>query len=562
MILLACLLAIATVAVLAVGCEGDETAAVGGGEETTTTVANVPRSVLEGPQGPPSADAPQYGGTLVLLHNRVPTNIGAFFMKTGFADVQQCRYALEALTGLDSKGDPVPQLATSWDVDDVAKTITFHLREGVTFHDGTAFDAEAAKWNLEMYRNGEKKDLQDVISVEVVDPLTIKLTMSKIDVNFIQSLSSSSAGKMISPTAYETLGEEGIKLHPVGTGPFEFESYEPNVALKYKKFDGYWQEGLPYLDGVEIRYVADGVAALTAYKAGEAQALYDVAVTDAAELEGLGHTVSTRVMTIWGIAGDMTSSNFPYSKLEVRQGLSYALDRETAVLGVYEGFNLPTDQLAGENMQAWNSAITGYPYDPIKAKELLAKNGITPETPWKVTMTYITGALEDDLWAMFQEDLREVGIELTLNGTDYAGWQQKAMNGAKNELVNFAFSYNGIEMQYSTSLVGNLSPDRAWYPDLVLSDAFDTAYEAVMAATTREDRELAYQALNKIIIDDDCCVVPFLVLRNRVAKSPDVHDYGFAELTTAEFLPEMAWLSGAANPPTTVGGALTTVSGN
>jgi len=76
---------------------------------------------------------------------------------------------------------PVPQLATSWDVDDVANTITFHLREGVKFHDGTDFNADAVKWNLEMFKNGEKKDLEDIESIDVdaADPYTIVLHMTR-----------------------------------------------------------------------------------------------------------------------------------------------------------------------------------------------------------------------------------------------------------------------------------------------------------------------------------------------------------------------------------------------
>ncbi len=552
LVLLGCVFAVVLVAGLMAACESGTTSTSGGEATTTTVESSVPRSVLECPQGPQSADTPQYGGTLVLIHDRPPSNIGAFFMKTGFADVQLSRYALENLVGLDAQGNPVPQLATSWDVDTVANTITFHLREGVKFHDGTDFNAEAVKWNLEMYMSGEKKDLADIQSIEVAatDPLTVVLKMSKIDVNFIQALSYTCAGKMISPTAYETLSADAIKLHPVGTGPFEFESYEPSISLKYKAFADYWQEGLPYLDGVEIKFVTDEVTKYTSYKNGEANALYGVGIADAAELEGLGHTISVRTMTLWGIAGDMKSADSPYANLEVRQGIAYAINRDRAVDGVYEGFNVATDQLAMPDGQAWNSAIAGYAYDPVKAAELLSKNGITPATPWNVTFTYVASPLENDLWTLVQEDLTAVGVNLTLNGTNYAGWMEKATKGATGELVNFALSYNGIEVQMSNSLTGNLSKDRTWYPDLVLSDAFNAAYDALSTAKDRAELELKYEALNKIAIDDDCVVVMVLGVRNRVAKAPDLHDYGFGDITTGEFLPERAWLSGASNPGT------------
>jgi peptide/nickel transport system substrate-binding protein len=555
--LLGCLLAVALVATLAVACGGGTSTS--GGEGTATTVSsNVPRSVLECPQGPPSADTPQYGGTLVMLHDTGPTAFGAFFLLTGFTDVQMSRYALENLIGLDPQGEPVPQLATSWDVDTTAKTITFHLRQGVKFHDGTDFNADAVKWNLEMYMNSDKNDLRDVQTVDVVDPYTVRLNMSKLDVDFIQSLSYTCAGKMISPTAYATLGEKGIKLHPVGTGPFMFESYEPNVSLKFKKFQDYWQEGLPYLDGVEIRFVKDALTRLTAYKSGEAQAIYGLSPVEARELEAIGHTVSTRIITLWGIAGDSTSAACPFSKLEVRQGMAYAINREVDVNGVYEGFNPPTNQLAIEGYQGWNPNVVGYPYDPVKAAELLSKNGITPQTPWKVTFTYWPGEGENDLWTLVQQDLAKVGVQLKLKGNDYASWKDKSEKGFSNELIRFNLSYNGLEARLVNSLLQGFSTYRTTFPNVALSDAYNAAYEAVAAATSAEERELLYQTLQKVAIDDDCMVIPVLGVAGRIGKSPDVHDFGFGDRTTGEFLPERAWLSGAANTGATAAAATTT----
>ena len=150
--------------------------------------ADVPQSILECPQGPVSGETPQYGGTLIITYDHTPSNLGAFWDLTRFLDWVQARFAVENLVGLNAQGQPVPQLATSWDVDDAAKTITFHLREGVKFHDGTDFNAEAAKWNLDMQKNGPKTDLKDVTNIEVVDPYTVRLTFSKMDPLFVQKL--------------------------------------------------------------------------------------------------------------------------------------------------------------------------------------------------------------------------------------------------------------------------------------------------------------------------------------------------------------------------------------
>jgi peptide/nickel transport system substrate-binding protein len=545
-VLLGCLLAVALLAVLVAGCEEDTTTSGSEAGAATTAAGPIPVSVLECPQGPPSGETPQYGGTLVVLHRQVPSNIGAFWGTTGFADVQHCRYALENLVGLDEQGNSVPQLATSWDIDEAAKTITFHLREGVKFHDGTDFNAEAAKWNFEMWRDKRKTtkhDLDAVTAVDVVDPYTLRLTFSEYQPLFLQSLSSSSSGKMVSPTAYEEMGEKAFALHPVGTGPFEFESYEPDVSLKFKKFEGYWQEGLPYLDGVEIRFVADPVVALTSFKSGEAHALYDVSATAAQELAAAGNTIDSRVQAIWAISGDTTSPECPFSKQEVREGIAYALDMPTIVDGVYGGFMPVTNQLALEGMMAYNPDIVGYPYDVEKARQLLSANGITPETPWNTTLSYVTGQSEDELFTVMQEYLAEVGINITLNGLAFPSFKQKNSQGFKNELIVLGLSYNPLEMRYSTTLTANLSEDATAFVDIATPEEFNAVYRDMLVETDPAEIERMYQEMNKIAVDDFCLCAPFMGKYGLIAKSPKVHDYGFCSVVTAEFLPERAWLS-------------------
>ena len=198
-------------------------------------------------------------------------------------------------------------------------------------------------------------------------------------------------GKMISPTAYELYGEKRLKLHPVGTGPFEFESYEPDVSLKYKKFEDYWQEGLPYLDGVEIRYRRRryGCAHLVQERRGP----------DTGQPGARRTLQSSRRRAI--------PSTDPHERLLVprrrqrerrfaRRGpesppghsLCHRLQDHTDG-GVRTASTLTRTSWPLKGMTGYNPAIVGYPYDPVKAKELLAEVGITPETPWKTTLRHL-----------------------------------------------------------------------------------------------------------------------------------------------------------------------------
>ncbi len=296
--LFGCVFAIVLMAGMMAACGGTTSTTTGTeGAPTTAAAADVPLSILECPQGPVSGETPRYGGTLKITYDHTPSNLGAFWDLTRFLDWVQARFAVEGLVGLNPQGQPVPQLATSWDIDDVAKTITFHLREGVKFHDGTDFNAEAAKWNLDMQKNGPKTELKNVTSIDVVDPYTVRLTFSEMDPLFVQQMVASMSGKITSPAAYELYGPEAIKFQPVGTGPFRFDTFEPDVLLRYTRFEDYWQEGLPYLDAVEIHYIADNTVALTSFKSGEAQIMGNLGVKDVPELEAAGNTIQAVIHT-------------------------------------------------------------------------------------------------------------------------------------------------------------------------------------------------------------------------------------------------------------------------
>jgi peptide/nickel transport system substrate-binding protein len=553
--LLGCFLGVVLLAALVAGCEGETTttaaqsatssSAVTGstGGTTTPTEAGIVGSVLECPQGPVSGDTPQYGGTLTVIHSGAPTNLGAFWSTVGFMDSVHARWAIENLVGLNEKGEAVPQLATTWDVDEAAKTITFHLREGVKFHDGTDFNAEAAKWNLDMFLAGTNTGLEGLTSVDVVDGYTIRLNMSEMDPIFIKGLSASNAGKMVSPTAYKTNGEDYMKKNPVGTGPFKFVEYKTARSLKFEKWEGYWQEGLPYLDAVEIKLVADPVVRLTSYKNGEGQVLYQSSAADAKALEAEGSSIKSRIMSLWCIAGDSKSPDSPFSDQKVREAVAYAIDNDTIVNGVFGGFMLPIHQLGVEGIQAYNPDVVGYPYDVAKAKQLLAESkfNISPANPWNTVLSYNAGDENTEMFTLIQESLAEIGINVTLKPEAYPAMVAKSQKGFKNELMLFGLSYNGIEMEYSTSLRANLSEDSISWVDVWIPDEFNALYRQMRVEKDLAARELLYQQMNKMAVDDYCLVCPLMLLKMVTPVAPQVHDLGYADVAI-EFLPENAWM--------------------
>jgi ABC-type transport system substrate-binding protein len=354
-------------------------------------------------------------------------------------DKQISRFALENLIGLNANGDPVPQLATSWETNPTAKTITFTLRQGVKFHDGTDFNAEAAKWCLDQYRNGSNADLKIVTSVDIIDASHIRLTMSEWNPLLLQSMSSSAAGKMVSPTAAQKLGDD-IMRNPVGTGPFKFASFQPNVSIKFTRNENYWQKGLPYLDAVECNFVTDPVVSLAAFTKGEAQVLCDISTADAKSLKAKGITIEQATSQVEGIAGDSKNPNSPFADIRVRQAMAYALDTNAITNAVYDGLYSSTNQLAMKGGTGFDESIKGYPYNPDKAKELLAAAGYSSAKPLETKIVYTSLQQTTDLYTMVQSYFSKVGINLKLEPVDNAGYNKIYSAGWNNHLMDYRFS--------------------------------------------------------------------------------------------------------------------------
>src|SRR3954469_6572071 len=171
----------------------------------------------------------------------------------------------EPLVMLDTKLQIQPSLAESWSYPD-PKTLVFKLRQGVKFHDGTDFDADAVKFNVDRMQNPDTKsvrtgEIANIQNAEVVDPYTVKLNLKKPDSTLLATLTDR-AGMIISPDAVKKFGAD-IQRNPVGTGPFQFVEWVKDDHLATKRFDAYWDKNNgPYLDGLRYRPIPDDTVAL------------------------------------------------------------------------------------------------------------------------------------------------------------------------------------------------------------------------------------------------------------------------------------------------------------
>jgi len=331
--------------------------------------------------------------------------------------------------------------------------------------------------------------------------------------------------------------------NPVGTGPFKFVSFMPNVSLKYVKNENYWQKGLPYLDAVEINFVADSVVALASFTKGEAQVLNRTTTTNARTLKEKGNTIVSYIPAIYVIGGDSKNKSSPFADIRVRRAIAYAINASEAANSVYEGFYDPTNQLAIPGRSAYDASIKGYPYNPAKARELLAAAGYSIDKPLTQKLSYSTNPQLTDFFTIIQGHLKKVGINITLEPLDNATFTKLSSSGWNNHLIASGLSYNELELQYDASLAMCLSPDEYRFVSIWTPDDYNALYKLMLAETDPNKRVGYYRALNKMAIDDYCLVVPLYGGQSNTAMSPNVHDCGVGKLTATEFLPEIAWLS-------------------
>lgn len=315
----------------------------------------------------------------------------------------------DTLIRFDKDLQPQPGLAKSWEIED-EKTIVLHLQEGVVFHDGTPFDAEAVKFNLERANSEESRvsDLKNLESVEVVDPHTVKLHLKQPDSSIILALSDRT-GMMVSPAAVKKYGKDYAQ-HPVGTGPFKLVSYQRNNEIRYEAFKDYWQKGLPYLEKLTVKIMPDENTRINALKSGQIDLSFPMSPANLASLEKDPSLVVESHPEVAYHKIYLNTTKPPFDNKKVRQALNYAIDREALVKAVSFGRAEPSYQPFPKGYWAHDPGIT-IPYDPEKAKQLLKEAGVGKVS---FVMPYFPSGSYERLAQVIRGQLEKVGIEVQL----------------------------------------------------------------------------------------------------------------------------------------------------
>lgn len=405
--------------------------------------------------------------------------------------------AYESLIYYDETGAIIPRLATEWEVNVDEPSITWTLREGVKFSDGNDFNAEAVKVNIEEYQKAARTETANITSCEIIDDTHIKMVLESIDSSAVESIGFfvyfMSPKALAEPTSLETAS--------CGTGPFQLVEFENNVFARYEKNENYWQEGKPYLDGIEITIITEATTMATAFRAGE----YDMIniqnnATLANELKANSDFVmetnkSGQGLVCNGLIPNSADENSPWADERVRRALCYALDVDLLVQAFQFGMTDTTDQWAAKGSILYNDDINHYVYDPAKAKSLLAEAGYPDGFETKVYCAPLT----KDLLTAAANMLEEVGIRCEIVQVDPATQTELYSTGTWDGLmVHFA----SISPDLGLYMGRHLDENGAFYAKGIQHpEAAMTLLEEIRAEVDTEKKVALSKEMQKLLYD-------------------------------------------------------------
>ncbi|WP_417701276.1 ABC transporter substrate-binding protein [Pseudophaeobacter sp.] len=380
----------------------------------------------------------------------------------------------EGLTRFMGDGSVVPGLANSWEISEDGLSYTFHLNSGVTFHDGSSMDAEDVKFSLDRARaedstNAQKALFADIASVDVVDPETVKITLSEPNGNMLFNLAWGDA-VIVAPESIDD-----IKTTPVGTGAFKFSGWVQGDSITLEKNADYW--GTPaVLDNATFKFISDPTAAFAAVMAEDVDAFASFPAPE--NLPQFDADPRFQVLVGSTEGETILSTNnkqAPFDDLRVRQALAHAIDRQAIIDGAMFGYGTPIGSHFAPHHPAYVDLTGQSAYDPEQAKALLAEAGLADG--FKTTLHLPPPSYARRGGEIVAAQLAQVGIEAEIINVEWAQWLETVFRGKDFGLTivshtepmdigiyarpDYYFQYDNPEFQeLMTSLNATTDPDQ------------------------------------------------------------------------------------------------------
>ena len=411
-----------------------------------------------------------------------------------------------------------PALAESWENSADGLTWTFHLRRGVTFHDGTPFNADAVLFSLNRqhepthpfhnvggaYYQWESIGLSDIVDkITALDEFTVQFRLHRMHAPFIYDIASTQFA-IVSPTALQRWGE-AFAEHPVGTGPFKFVQWTRNDKIVLEANDAYWG-GRPVLDRVIFRAIPNNSVRLLELQNGN---LHVMEFPNPDDLPEIQQDARLELVMQSGLNVGYLGMNMdkpPFDNLKVRQAINHAINKMAIVEQLYQGTAIPAKVPIPPTLWSYDDTIEDVPYNPALAKQLLAEAGYPDgfeTTLWAlpVPRPYIPDGRM--LAVALQSDLRNVGIDAEIVTFDWVTYLDKTRNGEHDmALLGWIADTADPDTFFFPLLSKTAAEKPAWNIAFYRSDEMQEVLEQARTSTTQAERIALYQQAQAIFHRD------------------------------------------------------------
>jgi peptide/nickel transport system substrate-binding protein len=470
---------------------------------------------------PSSAGTAKTGGMLRWVSANTPGTPIGWNPETSGGSVFTMQLALQYLLKEQIDGSLTPNLATSYDVvsDPANASLTFHLRQGVKFSDGSDFNAQAVKWAYQAVKDGNMNSASTQFwkSFDILDDYTIRVNLTTWQNRMIRSFADGVAF-VESPTAYQKNGLDWMRWNMVGTGPFVQTNFQRDVSLTAAKNTNYWDKGYPYLDGVQLLYVADPLTAQALFKSGGADVIQAYSNKMASDLGTAGYKIISQPTGAAVLAPDSANADSPWSNPKVRQAAEYAIDKVGITQALGYGLTQPAYQLNSSASPAYDSALPNRTLDIAKAKQLLTDAGYPNGFKSSIIDT-MTGTNHDECVAI-QAGLAKIGIVCDVQfpeqaqATSYLTGSPPHNALLFNSLLQWANPNTGFNFYFGV-------PKSTWFPSTSRPTGWvDTVTPSLMSA--KVDSTLAKKAEDALY--NDATIIPLWFAVANFAVTGQVQD--------------------------------------
>lgn len=504
-----------------------------------------PVAATTAPAAPTTASAPTpvLGGTVTRAITAEPTSLDPH-AAPGSGQNVILPYIFDTLVFRDMDNTYQPYLATGWEIAPDGKSVTFTLRDDVTFHDGTPLNAEAVVFTFKRFkeaRTSAGEGLASMTDVEALDDYTVRFTFSEPSAVFFSTLATPYAG-IVSPAAVEAAGD-AFGQQPVGSGPFKFAAWQQGTKVVLERNPDYrWSPapvtnpGAPYLDRVIFTVIPDASTQLAALQAGEVDLIFVNAPNHIEKLktDPSVELIETRLNSL--IYLGFNCAKAPLDEVKVRQALSHAVNKEEIVTAALGGTGQAAFAPMAPTLPGFDPGLQQYElgYDPDRASALLAEAGFAPGAdgtlarngqPLNLTLLTFARAPNEDVATLLQSQLKAIGVKVTIQQYDTPTAAKAATEG-QYDLLLWRYDRNDadvLNVNLHSSRIG--SSNRFGYSNPQVDELLDQAAQELDEAT----RARYYVEAQKLIMAD-APWQPLYVPVDVLAINKRIHNYHLASM--------------------------------